>query len=416
MPYGTKRLPLAQRINAFLANLFLTLCSMLFVLGALEFTARYLLMHTTDVHRFLTYASLDQLEQRHDFVSPQLRYQAHRYLGYYPSPNYDAEKLHNHHNSLGFRDDEIPVPKPAGEFRVVCLGGSATYTPCVGDYRYSYPKCVERELRQRGFTNVRVINAGADGWTSYETLISLEFRVLDLQPDLLLIMDGVNDTLARVVWPHDAYKGDNSGYRVPSKPFVPALYEYSTLIRGLLIKTGLLAPRSALISSYDTTCRDTFHGFKAEDQMQRGVYPSGVFAEANLAQMLAANPPDYFRRNLTNTIALARARGVGVILVTAAWSPHHEVKPGVRPLVSSPEFQAALEDCNALIKALGQEQKVPVYDLAAVFPKEDKFYQDGLHVNYEGVQIMGKVFADYLEHSALVPKPGTGAAQGTQAP
>lgn len=59
------------------------------------------------------------------------------------------------------------MPKPKGEYRIVCLGGSTTYTGWVDDYRLTYPALLQTELIDRGYA-VTVVNAGNEAWTSYE--------------------------------------------------------------------------------------------------------------------------------------------------------------------------------------------------------------------------------------------------------
>jgi len=87
------------------------------------------------------------------------------------------------------------MPKPAGQFRIVCLGGSTTYTSDVKDYRDSYPYLLEKYLKAQGYNDVTVVNAGAGSWSSWESLINFQFRVLDLDPDLIIVYHGINDIL-----------------------------------------------------------------------------------------------------------------------------------------------------------------------------------------------------------------------------
>ena len=58
------------------------------------------------------------------------------------------------------------------------------------------------------YENIEVINAGVPGYTSWETLINFQFRVLDIEPDLIIIYHGTNDTHARLVLPK-FYQSDN---------------------------------------------------------------------------------------------------------------------------------------------------------------------------------------------------------------
>ena len=168
-----------MKIQGILSNTFLIVLSILLVFCLLEIIATSYLLYLADKDRFIRYASWSQLQNRKNEEAP--RFSIHRYLGYYPTPNYVKDK--NRHNSLGYRGEEILFPKPLGQFRIVCLGGSTTYNSSVADYRESMPALLEKYMREKGFENVRVINAGVGGWGSLESLINFELRVLDLEPD-----------------------------------------------------------------------------------------------------------------------------------------------------------------------------------------------------------------------------------------
>lgn len=94
-------------------------------------------------------------------------------------------------NSHGFRDREVAVPKPAGLFRIVCVGGSTTAEGPRNEL--TYPKFLERFLRERyGADRIEVINGGVFASTSYTERDRLD-QLLVMQPDLLLHFNLVND-------------------------------------------------------------------------------------------------------------------------------------------------------------------------------------------------------------------------------
>jgi len=202
-----------KRLNNFAVNLWVIVFSCVITFSIVEIAARVYLEKYTSLQKFQKYASVNQLKKR----DLKKRKDFHRYLEYYPKPNWSRGK--NKHNSLGYRGDEIDIPKPKGEFRIVCMGGSTTYTGKVEDYTLAYPALLEKELRAKGYDNVKVINSGIDGWSSYESLINFELRVLDLEPDMIIIYHATNDIHPRFVWPPEAYKGDNSGARAYNSKF-----------------------------------------------------------------------------------------------------------------------------------------------------------------------------------------------------
>ena len=95
------------------SNLFVLASSTLILLILLEAGARIYLFHFADESSFRRYASLPQLQKRD--LYEKTKFSHHRYLGYYPTPNYEKGK--NRHNSMGYRGEEIKSSKPDGEFR-----------------------------------------------------------------------------------------------------------------------------------------------------------------------------------------------------------------------------------------------------------------------------------------------------------
>ena len=116
----------------------------------------------------------------------------------------------NRHNSLGFRGEEL-APNTTGVARIAFVGGSTMYGEGVPDYHMSLPDLLAFGLAREG-KPVQSINAGCPGWTSLETLLNLQLRLLELEPDYVVFYHGINDVLPRMVWPATAYRGDMSGW------------------------------------------------------------------------------------------------------------------------------------------------------------------------------------------------------------
>jgi hypothetical protein len=95
-------------------------------------------------------------------------------------------------NEHGFRGPALAVEKPAGRFRVACLGDSYTYGHGV-DNDETWPSQLERCLRDRGRLDVDVLNWGVGGYCTVQEAVQLEARVLDFDPDLVLLGFFLND-------------------------------------------------------------------------------------------------------------------------------------------------------------------------------------------------------------------------------
>ncbi len=98
-------------------------------------------------------------------------------------------------NSLGFRDDEIPMPKPAGRVRIAILGDSFTFGQGI-EQNLVFPSVLETLLtesaRPRGPT-WDVVNLGLGGYSTRDEIVVLEHKVLPLDPDLVVLAYFLND-------------------------------------------------------------------------------------------------------------------------------------------------------------------------------------------------------------------------------
>jgi hypothetical protein len=205
------------------AELALLAASLGLTLGSLELGARLWLRYLATPEQYDRYVLFTSIEPKDFAFTP------HQYLSYYPTPNYT--KGLTAHNSLGYRGDEVAPEKPRDVYRIVALGGSSTYDVRIEDNAQTAAAQLERLLRDEyGFDNVEVINAGVPGYNSWEILGNLEFRVLDLDPDLVIIYEGTNDVHARMVDPA-VYRGDDSGRRQPWQVPPVAWWEHSALLR-----------------------------------------------------------------------------------------------------------------------------------------------------------------------------------------
>ncbi len=327
----------------------------------------------------------------YSYLSPDnQRYVRHHYLNYYPNPHFKRGKTH--HNSLGYRNDEFPREKPEGVFRIAVLGGSTTYNIGINDNDKTFTAVMERELRDKyGYENVEVINAGVGGYNSWETLINLEFRVLDIDPDLVIEYEGTNDVHARFVDPA-SYKSDDSGRRKQWDPPPVPVLEHSALFRVILRKTGIT--KQVGIGNFVTP--DTAYG------------PYSV-KKHNPMELLDKNPPIFFERNLRNMIALTKANGVDMVFVTWAWSPY------LGDYASTPHYQRAFREMNEVLAKVAAENGVPLFDFEAVMPDDKKYWGDGRHENELGAEIKGELFAKFLHENGLIKKSSGSGEKAPQA-
>ena len=89
-------------------------------------------------------------------------------------------------NGRGMVGPDVSDRKAPGEFRVVVLGDSYTVGGQV-PYEQTFPAVLEQRLRAAGHANVRVINAGVGGYTTFNERGLLARHLSWLQPDLVVV-------------------------------------------------------------------------------------------------------------------------------------------------------------------------------------------------------------------------------------
>ena len=381
---------LADRV---LKKLKLSLVVLVVLVLLLEVAANLYISNGPDVV-FAKYATIEQIRKRWNEEMSLVR---HYYLGYVPNPGY--VKGSNRHNALGFRGDEIDRVKPPGQYRIACLGGSTTYCIDVEDHTQSYPAVLERLLRERA-TDVRVINAGVPGWTTWESLINLELRVLDLDPDLIIVYHGVNDVAPRLSWPPEHYLSDNSQmHSAPSTILWPSVFEHSALGRMALTRWGGRIPHMRIDRAFGTPGPGSWSVQFARQRIG-GTYPAGIFAQVSAAEMLARNRPVYFRRNVEGMVAIARGRGIEVVLASFALSSRSQ---DTRDLAtSSEEYRTAIGETNQVLREIAGQTGARFMDFAAVMPQEARYFTNPVHNTAEGAAVKARLFADYLLEQGLI--------------
>lgn len=96
-------------------------------------------------------------------------------------------------NSLGYRGPYFEKKRGSNIFRIVTLGGSTTAG--MHENGLTYPRILERMLNQSK-TNEKyfqVINAGMWGHNTCQIKTRFQNEIIDLEPDLLILMSGWND-------------------------------------------------------------------------------------------------------------------------------------------------------------------------------------------------------------------------------
>ncbi len=257
---------------------------------------------------------------------------------------------------------------------VVFLGGSTTEAMYV-DPENRFPHRVGQLLEQRLGIPVDGLNAGRSGNNSLHATLLLTGKVLPLRPDVVVLMEAVNDL--GVLASHGSYwtaSRDLGPVRTPRAGIEPAVQRLR-----------------------DASFPHTWRAIKRAIAAAKGT-PSGAVGGA------AQSPPspssdqvqrwaDDYEASLRQFVSTARVWRIEPVLMTQARLPATDEAGRFVPDV----LAAAHEAFNVRLRSVAAADSVPLIDLAAGRTWTRHELYDGLHFNDTGSLAAADIIAAALE-------------------
>jgi lysophospholipase L1-like esterase len=256
-------------------------------------------------------------------------------------------------NGQHFRADYPIAEKPAGTFRVVCLGDSVTFgyrVPVVWPDKPSeydsealpFPMLLEKHLRGANPNRkIEVFSMAVPGYTSHQGLAWLQRDINQLQPDMVIASFGWNDVSLSDVPDREAIRTDF----------------YPVAIRWLIDHSQAFAHATRWLRSRNPT-----------PQRQRRPVP-------RVSQLEYLN-------NFSKISDLARSRGAAIVVIGAPY----------RDATTNPPEAELMKQYRAALRENMQELKVPYLEVLelteAASPANDGFFGELIHPNHLGHRLL----------------------------
>jgi lysophospholipase L1-like esterase len=286
-------------------------------------------------------------------------------------------------NRFGFRGHGPVMPKPAGTVRIVCLGGSTTFGYHVTDGE-EWPARLGTKLPEGG--PIDVVNAGRPGATTWSDFRALRDRLLQFEPDVVLLYEGFND-LWRGVRRHAAVQEDYGAV----EDRVPPTWEPLDLgpPRGWPLRVSFAA---------------YYTGRRLEHLLDR----DAVRPVPPLDQLFHPAIVDLYATNLAALVRLCRVHDAIPMVVTFAGCDDARAgsKEAARCLQYVLDEIPPLDVATALrglelyreqTRQVARREGAPLVDLARLLPKDADNFTDTVHFSARGEERVAELLAHALE-------------------
>ena len=342
--------------------------------------------------RVVRLPAVDQWVDPVAFELAQAHVEPHPYLAYALKPGWRTPAGTNvqaSHNELGFRGQGIEAKKEDDVFRVLCLGSGSTYGIGASNDDATWPARLQYYLHaEEPDRKFEVINMGVEGYSTFENLIDLATRGIDLEPDLVIVYQSLAD-LRCALYP--APVSDNTHGRSSWTTENSRGLE-STLESSYLYK---LARRALTDGDVESA------GFESQLVVD---YEPGTdkFVDAP-----ASTGFDNFERNLTSIVALSRSIGARVLLSSQGLD-----RVDLTNAPSRGRQLASFERMRAILERVARRQKVEFVDAGKTLEqaarrqweadgKENVFtWEDGLQD--AGADLLASTFAHAIFRGGLL--------------
>ena len=307
-------------------------------------------------------------------------------------------------NEFGFRSGSMKTrEKPPETSRVFFLGESTTESVTLPEEK-TFPFLVESALNSaKAPARFQCINAAMSGNLAADSLVTLIYKVMYYQPDIIVVMHAINDLRYGAVPTFDPIKRSD--------------FDRSFYFGGFSEKGGAL-------SWFRSVCRKSYLLTFLKRLAVKGSGPSIQSKWQSMVAKRQHTPVSVvqeskalgdFLKNLKEMIFIARGHKIRLILMTEPCIYQENIsteindklwmgclpKPGIN--LSNEFLNREMRRFNDAILGLQNEYGAEVIDLEKEIPKTLDYFYDDVHLTARGAAKAGQVIADYLLNAPKRP-------------
>jgi len=285
-----------------------------------------------------------------------------------PVAGLDAEVTYSL-NSIGLRGEE-PRDEAEKQFSIITVGGSTTDCSLLSDDK-TWPQQLYKRLKENYGDKVWLNNAGIDGASTYGHQILLDDYLVDLKPDMILFLTGIND--------HGRANFDNETAILQDRD--------ESFLKKLARKSEVLMLISNLIRR--AKAKKVGIGHSVENTLHTEIYPN----EAERLKKDEKYLPVYKQR-LEGLVKTCKKNGIEPVLMTQSLLAD-----------TSASFWKVIDLYNDVNRQVASENGLFLVDLGADLPIRMDYYYDRMHYTNAGADAVGDLIFGKLKAYLDVNKP-----------
>lgn len=331
---------------------------------------------------------------------PRPIYYAHPYLRKVRAPEVplelisplDGRKYTAHIDVHGFRGGSLEppgAPKPPDTYRIFFVGGSTTENGPLPD-EDAWPQLVEVELQKKlGATpRLRCVNTAIAGNLAADSFALIAHRILTLEPDLIVCLEGINDLCMGMGRRFDPTVAN---YTAPPRPgFADLLTARSRLAQ--------------LIQHAASRAETAWEGNASLARRRKSEHTPGLDPLKGLPR---------FERYLRMIAAVCREADVPLLLMTMPTLFKESMSPAELDVLwmgymdrgkvnaDPPTMLRGMRAFNDTVRQVAREEGTLFLDLEADVPKDLEHLYDDCHYTVKGSRLVAERVTAFLAGRGL---------------
>ena len=315
---------------------------------------------------------------------------AHLYYDYtrqYPFDPY----LQRHAQPL---EKQYEQSRKAGVYRILAMGGSTTanFTLPV-DQRY--PAVLQKLLAER-YPNrvVQVLNAGQDWWTTKHALINYITYAADWAPDLVIVMEAINDLGKSFSHPKFSIGEYDEQYRHHYAQATNAAHAvtFEHFMANRLLQTVGQTWFSQLRRREVTFSVDWY---RSREPFQHNLERIVHYVRSDGAQIILVTQPYMYKKSMSIE-EQNRLYRESEFIQRRNW-----LRTDIASIESLAEAMSAF---NSTTRTVAESNGVLLVDAASALPKDLRYFTDEVHYTPLGAQRLAASIADSIVAHRLIDK------------